>query len=185
MRYADSPAIECQLHVAADPARVWDLVTDIELAARFSPELRQTRWLDDCDGPTLGARFEGHNDHPLLGQWRTVSHVVDFDAPRVFGWVVVDEDEQFGGGPADPARPGSRWQFRLVEEEGGCRLTHSARIGPGRTGLSVIIDRAPEHEEVIIERRMAALREAMTTTLQGIKTLAETPTDDGRSAPTG
>ncbi|MEU6024735.1 SRPBCC family protein [Micromonospora sp. NPDC048871] len=181
MRYADSPAIECQLHVAADPARVWALVTDIELAARLSPELQQTRWLDDCDGPSLGARFEGFNDHPLLGRWRTVSHVVHFDAPHHFGWVVVDEDGQFGGGPADLERPGSTWQFRLVEEEGGCRVVHSARIGPGRTGLSVIIDSAPEHEEAIIERRTAALREAMTNTLQGIKTLAE----KDESTPTG
>ncbi|MEU7971636.1 SRPBCC family protein [Micromonospora sp. NPDC049089] len=180
MRYADGPTIECDLHVAADPARVWDLVTDIELPARFSQELRRVRWLDDCDRPTLGARFEGENHHPLLGEWQTVSHVVRLDAPRVFAWVVVDEAGRFGGGPADPERPGSTWQFRLVEEAGGCRLTHSVRIGPGRTGLSLIIDRAPEQEEVIIERRTAALREAMFTTLEGIKALAETPADDGR-----
>ncbi|MEU3458173.1 SRPBCC family protein [Micromonospora sp. NPDC006766] len=175
MRYADGPAVECDLHLAADPTRVWGLVTDIELPARFSPELLKVRWLGDSRGPALGAQFEGHNQHPALGEWRTVSHVVRFDAPRVFGWVVVDPDNRFGDEPADPRRPGATWQFRVTPEGAGCRLTHSARIGPSRTGLSLVIDRAPEHEEAIIERRLAALRDGINATLQGIKAVAEAP----------
>ncbi|KAB1153017.1 SRPBCC family protein [Micromonospora sp. DT46] len=175
MRYVDGPAVECDLHVAADPARVWELVTDIELPARFSPELRRVRWLDGSQGPTLGARFEGHNHHPALGEWRTISHVVRFDAPRVFGWVVLDPDDRFGGGPTDLDQPGATWQYRLTAEGGGCRLSHSVRIGPGRTGLSLVIDRAPENEEQVIARRLDALRDAMTGTLQGIRDLAEQP----------
>ncbi|MFG1777705.1 SRPBCC family protein [Micromonospora sp. NPDC049048] len=175
MRYVDGPAVECDLHLAADPARVWELVTDIELPARFSPELRRVRWLDGSGGPALGARFEGYNHHPLLGEWRTVSHVVLYDEPRVFGWVVTDPDDRFGGGPPDPGHPGASWQYRLVAEDDGCRLSHSVRIGPSRTGLSLIIDQAPENEEEIIERRLGALREAMAGTLRGIRDLAEQP----------
>ncbi|MEU6074214.1 SRPBCC family protein [Micromonospora sp. NPDC047074] len=173
MRYVDSPAVECDLHLAADPARVWELVTDIELPPRFSPELRRVRWLDDHRRAALGARFEGHNHHPALGEWRTISHIVRFDEPRAFGWVVLDPDDRFGGGPPDLDNPGATWQFRLVPEQDGCRLFLSARIGPGRTGLSLVIDRAPENEEQIIERRLAALRDGMTATLQGIRDLAE------------
>ncbi|WP_441178175.1 SRPBCC family protein [Micromonospora sp. SD12] len=175
VRYVDGPAVECDLHLAADPARVWELVTDIELPARFSSELLRVSWLDDARGPALGARFEGHNQHPALGEWRTISHVVQFDQPRVFGWVVTDPDNRFGGGPADLTRPGATWQYRLTPEGDGCRLSHSVRIGPTRTGLSLVIDQAPEHEEEIIERRLAALREAMTGTLEGIRGLAEQP----------
>ncbi|SCL44388.1 Polyketide cyclase / dehydrase and lipid transport [Micromonospora citrea] len=175
MRYVDGPTVECDLHVAADPARVWKLVTDVELPTRFSPELRRVRWLDGSSGPALGARFEGHNHNPALGEWRTISHVVRFDEPRVFGWLVLDPDNRFGGGPADPEHPAATWQFRLTPERDGCRLSQWVRIGPGRTGLSLFIDRAPENEEKIIEFRLAALREAMTTTLQGIRNLAERP----------
>ncbi|MGW4499065.1 SRPBCC family protein [Micromonospora sp. NPDC004336] len=175
MRYVDGPTVECDLHVAADPALVWKLVTDVELPTRFSPELRRVRWLDGSAGPALGARFEGHNHNPALGEWRTISQVVRFDEPRVFGWLVLDPDNRFGGGPADPERPAATWQFRLTPEGDGCRLAQRVRIGPGRTGVSLFIDRAPEHEEKIIEFRLAALREAMTTTLQGIRDLAERP----------
>lgn len=59
MRYADGPQVECDVHVAADPARVWELVTDIELPTRFSPELRSVRWLDGATGPVPGARSRG------------------------------------------------------------------------------------------------------------------------------
>jgi uncharacterized protein YndB with AHSA1/START domain len=175
VRYVDGPAVECHLHLAAGPARVWELVTDIELAARFSRELRRVRWLDGTRGPALGARFEGHNQHPALGEWRTISHIVRLDEPRVFGWAVLDADNRFGGGRPDLARPSATWQFRLTPEGDGCRLSHSVRIGPGRTGLSVVIDRAPDDEEQIIDSRLSALRDAMTTTLQGIRGLAEQP----------
>lgn len=175
MRYIDGPVVECDLHLTADPARVWELVTNIELPVRFSTELRRVQWLDGTRGPTLGARFEGHNQHPALGEWRTVSHIVRLDEPRVFGWVVLDPDNRFGGGPADPGHPGAAWQYRLTAEGDGCRLAHSVRIGPGRTGLSMVIDQAPENEEQIIARRLAALRDAMTATLQGIRGLAEQP----------
>ncbi|MER5333794.1 SRPBCC family protein [Micromonospora sp. NPDC002717] len=175
MRYVDGPTVECDLHLAADPARVWELVTDIELPTRFSTELRRVRWLDGSRGAALGARFEGHNHHPALGEWRTISHVVRFDEPQVFGWVVLDPDNRFGGGPADLRHPAATWQFRLTPEDDGCRLVQSVRIGPGRSGVSLVIDRAPENEEQIIENRRAALRDAMTATLQGIRGLAEQP----------
>ncbi|MEV6304193.1 SRPBCC family protein [Actinoplanes sp. NPDC051861] len=159
--------------MAADSARVWELVTDISVPARFSPELYRTRWLSGHRSPAVGARFEGWNSHPAIGEWRTVAHVLWFDAPRLFGWVVLDEDNRFGGGPVDPERPGATWQFRVTEVDGGCRLSQSVRIGPGRSGLSLVIERAPDQEEQIVARRLAALRDGMTATLNGIKREAE------------
>ena len=90
-----------------------------------------------------------------------------FDEPRAFGWVVLDPDNRFGGGPTDLDQPGATWQYRLTAEDGGCRLSHSVRIGPGRTGLSLVIDRAPENEEQVIARRLDALRDAMTGAAAG------------------
>ncbi|MGP4004186.1 SRPBCC family protein [Streptomyces sp. 8N706] len=175
MRYADGPAVECEVNVEADPARVWELVTSVELPARFSPELQRVRWLDGADRPAVGARFEGHNHNAVLGEWRTVSYVVELEAPRTFGWAVVDPDGRFGGGTADPATPMATWRFALEPESGGVRLRHGARLGPGRSGLSLAIDRLPEREEAIVQRRLADLRTGIQDTLRGIKTLAEQP----------
>ncbi|WP_158889413.1 SRPBCC family protein [Amycolatopsis anabasis] len=173
MRYADGPAVECEVLVEATPDRVWALVTDIELPARFSPELQRVRWLDGAEGPAMGARFEGRNENSGLGEWKTVSRVVEFDAPRAFAWAVSDPDGRFGD--PEPRKPLATWRFELTPEGGGVRLRHGARLGPGRSGLNQYIDRMPEQEEAIVEHRLANLRAAIEKTLHGIKSLAEQP----------
>ncbi|MEU7133544.1 SRPBCC family protein [Streptomyces sp. NPDC046261] len=173
MRYADGPSVHDEVRIAAAPPEVWRLVTDIGLPARLSPELQRTEWLDDATGPRLGARFAGHNRHPLVGEWRTVSHVVDMDLERRFAWAVTDPDNRFGGGPADPAHPLATWAFDLRPEEGGTLLRHSARLGPAPSGLSAAIDRMPEREEELLTRRLGELRTGIRATLEGVKRLAE------------
>ncbi|TPQ19432.1 hypothetical protein [Streptomyces sporangiiformans] len=71
--------------------------------------------------------------------------------------------------------PRSRWPHGASSEpEGtGTRLRQFARIGPGRSGVSLAIDRAPEREEGIVAFRLAELRTNMEATLCGIKALAE------------
>ncbi|MDR7304207.1 SRPBCC family protein [Haloactinomyces albus] len=175
MRDVDGPMVEHEVHVEADPALVWELVTDIELPARFSPELQRVRWLDGADRPSLGARFEGHNHNQVLGEWCTVSHVVELDVPRVFAWAVVDPDGRYGENAADPQAPMATWRFDLVPEVGGARLRHAVRLGPARSGLHLAIDRMPEQEEAIVRHRLADLRTGIQDTLHGIKALAEQP----------
>ncbi|MCP2163449.1 SRPBCC family protein [Goodfellowiella coeruleoviolacea] len=174
MRFADGPTTECAVRVAAGVARVWELVTDIELPARFSPELQRVRWLDGADRPVLGARFEGHNHHAVLGDWRTVSHVVELDAPRAFGWVVVDPDNRFGEPLPDPEASIARWRFDLQPcDDGTTLLRHTVRIGPARSGLTLAIERRPADEEQLVATRLDSLRAGMRETLRGIKALAE------------
>ncbi|RCW45853.1 polyketide cyclase/dehydrase/lipid transport protein [Halopolyspora algeriensis] len=173
MREGNSPRVECEVHVEADPDRVWELVTDIELPARFSPELQRVRWLDGADRLGLGARFEGHNCNQALGQWRTVSQVVELEAPRAFAWAVLDPDGRYGNGATDPQAPMATWRFDLTPAAGGTRLRHAARLGPARSGLDLAIEDIPDKEDAIIEHRLADLRAAMQETLHGIKALAE------------
>ncbi len=173
MRYADGPSTRCEISVEADPGRVWELVADIGLPARSSPELLGARWLDGATGPALGARFAGRNGHRALGEWQTVSHVVELVVPRVFRWAVVDPDDRFGGGVPDPLKPLATWAFELTGEAAGTRLAQSVRIGPGRSGLSLAIDRAPDREEEFVAMRLAELRANIHATLLGIKSLAE------------
>lgn len=157
VRYDEGPGTEIAIFVRASPARTWEAVTDIELAARLSPELQRAEWLG-CTGPALGARFVGHNHHPLLGDWRTISHVIEFVSERVFGWAVVDPDGRFDGDDPDPARPMATWRFEVRPEGDGSRLVESVRIGPARSGISLAIDGRPDSEERIIAHRLGELR---------------------------
>lgn len=160
MRYADTPETEVAVDIAAPAERVWALVRDIALPARFSSELQAAEWLDD--GPALGARFVGRNEHPAIGAWQTTCTVTRYDEGRVFEWSV-----------GDVTAPAARWRFEVEPTPGGCRLRQWARMGPGRSGLTPAIERMPEKEERIVARRLEEWRTNMAANLEGIKALAE------------
>lgn len=160
------------MHVAAPVSRVWELVTDIALPARLSPELYRVAWLDGAERAAPYARFEGFNRNDVLGEWRTVSYVVELVEPRVFAWAVTDADGRYGAPTSDPARPMATWRYELAPEDGGTRLHQSVVLGPARSGVDLAIDRWPDRAEQIVATRLADLRAAMATTLDGIAALA-------------
>jgi uncharacterized protein YndB with AHSA1/START domain len=161
-RYSDKPTVEVRTWIAAPPARVWELVCDIGLMPAMSPELQSARWLDGVTGPALGARFTGHSKHEALGEWTTTSHVVELEPERVFGWAVED-----------PVSPAALWRFRLAPRDGGTELSEWVQMGPGRSGLSLAIDRMPDKEQKIVFVRMREFERNMTATLEQLKSLAE------------
>src|SRR5258708_36840138 len=67
-RYADKPAVEVRVWISAPPARVWELVSDIELMPALSSELHSVEWLDGAKGPAAGARFPGRSKHGGRGE---------------------------------------------------------------------------------------------------------------------
>ncbi len=160
MKYADGPTVEVDVLVAAPIERVWALVCDIELPARFSGEFLGAEWLDD--GPAVGARFAGRNQHEAIGEWETTSFVARYDPPRAFEWAVTDLEQ-----------PSASWWFELVEEGDGTRVRQGMRMGPAPSGLSVAIEAMPDKEEKIVARRLAEHEGNMRATLDGIKQLAE------------
>jgi uncharacterized protein YndB with AHSA1/START domain len=162
MRYADGPTAEAEVHIEASPARVWDLVTDIELPARFSPEFQGATWLDGAVGAELGARFVGRNRHPAIGEWETTSVVVACDRERVLSWAVGEADD-----------PAATWRFELTPDGDGTRLRQWVRMGPAPSGLSMAIAARPDKEEKIIANRQLEHAANMRKTLEGIKALAE------------
>lgn len=161
-RYADKPTVEVPIVIAAPPERVWELVSDIGLIPRTSPELQSVEWLDGRSGPGLGARFAGHNKHEVFGEWSTVSVVVEYEPPRVFAWAV-----------GDPDCPSAIWRFSLESQADGTLLRQWVQVGPGRSGLSFAIDRMPEKEQKIVFVRLRELETNMNSTLVVIKQLAE------------
>ncbi|WP_219417894.1 SRPBCC family protein [Pseudonocardia nigra] len=161
-RYADCPTVQVRTWVAAPPERVWPLVSDVALMPALSGELQAVEWLDGASGPAVGARFVGHNRHDALGEWSAPAQVVECGAPRVFGWAV-----------GDPSEPGATWRFTLEPADGGTALTEWVRLGPGRSGLSLAIERMPEKEQKIVFVRLREFEAGMTTTLAAIKERAE------------
>jgi hypothetical protein len=45
------------VHMAASPASIWELVSDVTKIGRYSPETFEAEWLEGATGPAAGARF--------------------------------------------------------------------------------------------------------------------------------
>jgi uncharacterized membrane protein len=161
-RYADKPEVDVRVWISASPARVWELVSDIELMPALSSELQSVEWLDGANGPAAGARFAGRSKHEALGEWESTSQVVEFEPGRLFGWAV-----------GDPVAPAALWRFRLDPTDGGTELSEWVRMGPGPSGLSLAIDRMPDKEQKIVFVRMREFERNIAVTLERIKALAE------------
>jgi len=162
VRYSDCPSVEVDVHIDSTPDRVWPLISDINLPARFSTEFQGAQWLDGKTGPRVGARFAGRNRHQAIGEWETTSVVVACEERRVFAWAV-----------GDPEYPSATWSFELEPEEGGSRLRQRARMGPAPSGLTAAIQAMPDKEERIVARRLDEFRSNMASVLEGIKAMAE------------
>ncbi|RJQ69571.1 SRPBCC family protein [Pseudonocardiaceae bacterium YIM PH 21723] len=141
--------------VNATPEQIWPLISDISVPPRFSPEAVSTRWVDEKS-------FIGVNEHPKVGQWETVCFVVINEPDSRFGWAVMD-----------PENPTSTWTFELEPVEGGTRLSQTARLGTGKSIIHWNVERMPDKEARIIERRLSEWQTGLQACVDGIKELAE------------
>jgi hypothetical protein len=161
-RYADLPTVTVSVEVAASPATLWPLISDINVPARFSTEFQGAEWTPPATGPAADAMFVGTNRHPAIGEWHVPCHVAVHEPERAFGW-----------DPGGPEAPLSRWRFTLEPNGDTTTLSFSAQMGLGPSGLTPAIEAHPDREEEIVERRLAEWRENMTRTVDGIKAMAE------------
>ena len=160
--YADTPTVAAQIYIEAPPERVWPLVSDIHLMPELSAELREVAWLDGVAGPAVGCRFTGRNANQVLGQWETVSTVVECDEPRCFAWAV-----------GDAGQPWSTFRFTLRPDGPGTLLEQWMQMGPGRSGLNLAIDAMPDKEAKIVFVRLREHETSMKHNLEVIKQRAE------------
>ncbi len=165
-KYADAPTVQVQTWIDAAPEVVWPIVTDVEAMPAMSTEVQEVRWCDDSAVtgavPAVGRRFAGTSRHEALGEWSTVSYVVECEEPSVFAWAV-----------GDPDAPSASWRFMLRPADGGTVLEQWMRLGPARSGLSFAIDARPDKEEKIVFVRLREFERAMTATVAAIKQRAE------------
>ena len=160
--YADCPVAAAQILIDAPPERVWQLVSDIFLMPGLSSELQEVAWLDGATGPAAGRRFTGRNANEYRGTWETISTITECDPPRRFTWMV-----------GDPGHPMATWRFTLQPAGAGTLLEQWARMGPGRSGLSIAIDAMPDKEQKIVFVRLREHETGMKHNLEIIKDRAE------------
>ncbi|HWM04559.1 MAG TPA: SRPBCC family protein [Actinophytocola sp.] len=147
------PSISRSVDLAADPAEVWAIVTDLPRMGEFSPENIGGSWVGGATGPAVGAEFRGTNRNGAK-QWWTKVRVVAYEPMRRF---TFDVRTPFG------VRV-SRWSYELVPTETGCRLTERwyrvgnwfirRFMGPKVTGR---VDR-PGYNVQSIEHTLAAVK---------------------------
>jgi uncharacterized protein YndB with AHSA1/START domain len=165
---ADGPGAVVEADIAAPVATVWALVTDISFGADHSEEFLGARWEPAPDAtpgrPALGAVFVGRNRHPAIGEWEVRCFVHRFVPEREFGWVT-----------SDPDHPGAQWWFTLTPSPTGTRLGYRLRLGPGPSGLTPAIERMPDKEPRILERRVGEHGPNMVRVVEAIRDAAEAP----------
>lgn len=162
LRFADGPTAEVSRVIRATASDLWPHISDIGLPARFSTEFQGAEWLDGATGPAIGAEFRGTNENPMLGRWQVTCRIVELEPERVFAWEVQGDDARI-----------SLWRFTLdpVDDGAATRVTQWCVLGPGRSGLTMAIDKMPDREHDIIRRRLDDLSANMARNLDGLADL--------------
>ena len=159
---SSAPGVTVEIDIAAQPERVWELVSDINISARFSKEFQGADWIDS-DGPKEGASFQGRNKRTDVNrEWETKSWVAECDPPNVFAWNVNDRDE-----------PSAKWRFELEKIPGGTRLRQRFILGQRLSATGTAMVNNPEQAADILASRQEQHRGNMMLNLQGIKDIAE------------
>lgn len=160
MQLNESPSVAVSVVVHAPAARLWSFVRDINLPASFSDEFQGAQWLSTAS-PGVGATFRGVN-RIGASEWDTTCTVTAWVEDVLFTYVVEDV-----------AAPAAIWSFALSPEGANTRLTFTATIGPGDSGVASAVAAQPDHEATIIARRLAVWQANMLATIQGMQRLAE------------
>ena len=147
--------VEVSQAMAADPAKVYELVSDLPRMGQWSPENTGGRWLAGAAGPSVGAKFKGTNRHKLL-RWSTTVTVTDAEPGKRFAFDVTY-------GPV----PISTWTYDFAADGAGCTVTESwsDRRPTWMKVASVPLMQVPD--------RAAHNRRNMQATLDALKNAAE------------
>lgn len=143
------------VHMDADAARIWDLVSDVTRIGEFSPETFEAVWLGGADGPATGAHFKGHVKRNGIGPiYWTHCVVGECEPGRVFAFTVMT-----GG------RPVNTWRYEIAPAATGCEVTESFELD-GNVVLKV-------YWALLGWARGRTNRNGMRTTLERIRAVVE------------
>lgn len=144
---------EASIAIDADPATVYELVSDITRMGEWSPENVGGEWLDGGVGQ-VGDRFEGRN-RVAEREWTRECEIACADAGRDFTFVV-------GGVEANC----TWWSYELAPAGAGTRLTERWWIVNKTPALAAA---SPEQ----FAARVDATEAMLVATLAALKATAE------------
>jgi uncharacterized protein YndB with AHSA1/START domain len=101
---------KAEVTIDAEPAAVYDLITDLPTLASLAPESAGMKWRKG-DHASAGAVFKGTNRNGFR-RWTTTCTVTDADPGRVFAF-----DVRYLGAPV------AHWRYDITAEGNGCRVT--------------------------------------------------------------
>ncbi len=149
------PLLEDSIEIAAPPASVWALVSDVRRMPEWSPQVTSTRLRSGSDEVALGAQFTNRNIHGEL-EWTTHAEVVTFTPEQEFASRVEEN--------------WAIWSFRLAPTDAGTLLTQRRELPDGLSDLSKeLTDGFMGGQAAFTESQLAG----MATTLRAIKAAAE------------
>ena len=104
----------------AEPAAVWNLLSDVTRIGELSPETFEAEWTDGATGPAVGAYFRGHVRRNGVGPvYWSQCKVTHCEQDRDFGFTVY-----LGG------KRLNNWRYQLVPADGGTDVTESFELEP-------------------------------------------------------
>lgn len=154
----DKPSVSVETTIGADPDRIYELMSDLDVMASMGTEFQAGEWSSGRPG-TVGSTFLGRQ-RLADSEWETTSTVITADPGRAFAWRVGD--------PADDAYV-AEWTVALRPVSAGTEVSYSFVHGPGESGLTARIAKRPDDEATLIEGRLAMLQENMVKTLEGVR----------------
>ena len=146
---------EVSVWMAATPAAVWDLVSDVTRIGEFSPETFEARWTRGSTGPEVGAYFAGHVKRNGVGPtYWSPCRVTRCEPERVFEFSVGTDKVT-----------ANNWGYRLDPKDGGTLVTEYFRLEPNPVMRAYWLLLGP--------LRGRTNRRGMRTTLERMKAVVE------------
>jgi hypothetical protein len=147
--------------VRAKPDEMYELVADLPRMGDWSPECERVEWTGGAHEAAVGATFVGHNRGGPFKRfrWSRCGRVLTADPGKEFAFVTEE-----GG------RESTVWRYRFEPVDGGTKVTEAYEVRWIPAWARIIDIPANRHRE---------LREAMTHTLEQLKTAAEAPIKEG------
>jgi hypothetical protein len=165
--------LRSDVYVAAPPAEVYAVVTDLGRSSEWSPECQGGEWVHG-EPATVGAVFRGENFRaddvvawaPVTrGAWTTEAEVVEAEAGHVFRWAMRNTS---GGCQS------SVWGF-VVESSGqGSTLTHDFQMDEPTEGIHhITADMDDDEASRFFADWGAKVQADLAITLERIKEIIE------------
>ncbi len=144
--------LAASVDVAASPADVWSIVSNVRRTTEWSPECSRVLPL----GPLrIGALLIGFN-HRKRVRWATLSRVITYSPNQEIGWLVLTNR--------------SEWRYQLRPSNTGTSLTHTRRTPRGESRFALLFTQALLGGQA---RHDAEPKQGMNQGLQRIKAIAE------------